>query len=228
MRCWLLPLALTALCAGAETLVDDGFEKAPVGGSPAPWLTFVDAGNSLTVTDRPALGQRSVKFVRGGGSVWKPVLGGQVNGQAANFLRFEFDVQIGALSDRWDHALSATLRGDGNVAMVQVALGGPGGVAVPDERGQWLALDFPLQPGSFAHVVIVTDPLARGADAAYDLTVTQGAERLTVPNIPFRRPSGAYPANWWFSPTFQLGGGTPDRPQTAWLDNVKITTVEGR
>ncbi len=227
MRWWLIAL-LPALLAAAESgpaLLDDGFEAAKPGAPPPNWVCFADPGQTIEVVSQPALGQRSLHFVRGGGSVWKPMVSGSVGGLPESGLRLEYDVAVAALADTWDGAFHTTLRGDGNRGVVSVAVGGPGGVAVPDEHGRWLPLDFRLQPGAFAHVVIVTDPIRQGAAGAFDLSVSQGDEQLTVPNIPFRR-MGSYPTTWWYSPTFQQGGGTPQRPREAWLDNVRVSVAQ--
>jgi hypothetical protein len=191
---------------------------------------FVDTGNSVEAVAEPAAAAsgRSLRLARSGGTVWMPMVAGQVGGEPDSVLRFEFDACVGALSDRWDDALTGLLRADGNVALVEVHLGGPGGVAVPaGERGEPLPLGFPLKPGEFAHVVVVVDPLRRGPEAKFDLTLTQGEECLRVPNIPFRRRSD-YPTTWWYSPTFHLGGGTAAHPREAWIDNVRITVVPPR
>ena len=229
MRAWsiMIPLLAALACAAGEArvLMVDSFESASVGARPGPWLHFVDPGNSVEAVAQPAVGARSLKLTRGGGTIWMPMVAGHVAGEPDSVLRFEFDACVAALSDRWDEALTGLLRADGNVALVEVSLGGPGGVAVPaGENGEPLPLDFPLKPGEFARVTVVADPLSRGPEATFDLTVTQGEERLSVPNIPFRRRA-SYPATWWYSPTFHIGGGSPSRPREAWVDNVKITAL---
>ncbi|MBI2302653.1 MAG: hypothetical protein HYU66_27420 [Armatimonadetes bacterium] len=220
------PLAVAVLAAGDGTvLLDDGFEAGGVGRQPAGWPCFADVGNSIAIADQHALGQRSLKLTRSGGTAWKPMVSGQISGQPNSSLQFEFDACVGALSDRWDDAFIGWLRGEVNQSLVEIALGGPGGVAVRGERGEWLALDFPLEASECAHVRVVADPLTRGKDAVFELTVTQGEERLRVPNILFRRLPGAYPANWWYSPTFHLGGGSAEHPREAWVDNVKLVAL---
>lgn len=226
-RCGIVAVLLTAAWPAGEgtVLLDDGFEAAAIGGQPAGWPCFTDIGNAIAVADRPATGQRSLKLSRSGGIVWKPMVSGQLNGQPNSSLQFEFDACLSALSDRWGDAFIGWLRGEVNQALVEIALGGPGGVAVRGERGEWLALDFRLKAGEYAHVKVIADPLTRGKDAVFELTVTQGEERLRVPNILFRRLPGAYPANWWYCPTFHLGGGSAEHPREAWIDNVKVVAL---
>jgi len=115
-------------------------------------------------------------------------------GEAGNATRLDCDCYMPALSDGADPVLFVTVRGERNIGTVQVALGGPGGVAVPQDGEAWVPLPFPLRTGQWGRLTIVADPISRKAEGAFDVTVSQGNERESTPNIPFRPDyQGNYP-----------------------------------
>jgi hypothetical protein len=158
-----------------------------------------------------------------------PMVSGTVAGEGKSTVRLECDWYLPALSDGTDQVLYVTLRGNVNISTVQVGLGGPGGVTVPQGRDEWAPLGFPIRAGQWGHLSITADPMSRKADGAFDLVVTQGKERAVYPNIPFRPDwQGKYPEELWYTPTFHVGGGSPTRPREAYVTNVRITVVPPR
>lgn len=215
----LLPFAGSA-CADespvGKVLLDETFKQAAIGSRPAPWLYFTDAGNDIAIADAPLLGGHALKLSRTSGTVWMPMVSGTVAGEPKNTVRLECDWYLPALSDSTDSVLYVTVRGDVNINAVQVGLGGPGGIAVPQGRDEWAPLGFPLRAGQWGHLEVTVDPMSRGADGAFDLVVSQGAERIAYPNIPFRPDyRGQYPKELWYTPTFHVGGGSPAGPREA-------------
>jgi hypothetical protein len=221
--------------ADETTLLADTFSREDVGARPGPWLYFTDEGNDVAVAQAPGLDGRCLKLVRSGGTVWKPMVSGWAEGQPDSPLRLEFDWYLPALSDGADSVLFVTLRGNDNINMVQVALGGPGGVAVPQDGDDWVPLGYRLWPGRWGHLCIVADPISRKGAGAFDLVVSQARpdgqsqERAEYPNIPFRPDhQGNYPDTLWYSPTFHVGGGSAEHPREAYVTNVKLTTTSPR
>jgi hypothetical protein len=223
--------------ADERMLLEETFAGKEVGSRPGPWLYFTDAGNDAVVAKAPArqaqeeraIGDRCLKLTRTGGTVWKPMVSGWAAGEPDSPIRLEFDWYLPALSDGADPVFSVTLRGDGNVNTVRVALGGPGGVAVPQGADEWVPLGFPLRAGQWGHLTIVADPISRKAGGAFDVAISQGEERAEYPNIPFRPDSrGNFPETLWYSPTFHVGGGSPEHPREAYVTNVKLTTTSPR
>ncbi|NCO39710.1 MAG: hypothetical protein COZ06_35955 [Armatimonadetes bacterium CG_4_10_14_3_um_filter_66_18] len=204
-------------------------ESDAVGAQPAGWAVLVDNGNAAVVSDAPAWGERSLKFTRTGGTVWKPMISGTISGEDNSALQLDSDWYLPALFDSDSEALSVVLRGDGNRAVVTVAVGGPGGVAVRQGVRDWLPLLFPVHPGAWGHVTVVMDPISRGAGGACDVTVSQGAEKMTYPNIAFTPDwNNQYPTTHWNSPYFHLGGGKPGAAVEAYFDNVRLQVVQER
>jgi len=105
-------------------------------------------------------------------------------GEAGNATRLDCDCYMPALSDGADPVLFVTVRGERNIGTVQVALGGPGGVAVPQDGEAWVPLPFPLRTGQWGRLTIVADPISRKAEGAFDVTVSQGNERESTPTSP--------------------------------------------
>ncbi len=229
-----LLLALSGLATAEDSslgkvLLNDDFEKAALGSRPAPWLFFTDAGNDVTVAESPANGGRSLKLTRTGGTVWMPMVSGTVAGESQSTVRLEFDWYLPALSDDASPLFYVTLRGEGNINTVQVGLGGPGGLAVPQAGADWVPLGFPVRAGHWGHLAITADPMSRKADGAFDLVVSQGEERMAYPNIPFRPDGrGQYPNELWYTPTFHVGGGVATRPREAYVTHVRITVAPAR
>jgi hypothetical protein len=227
-------LTLSTLCGAEDSaigkvLLDETFKQAAVGSRPVPWLYFTDSGNDVGVAEAPVIGGHALKLSRASGTVWMPMVSGTVGGEAKNTVRMECDWYLPALSDSTDSVLYVTVRGDGNNNVVQVGLGGPGGVAVPQGRDEWVPMGFPLRAGQWAHLSATVDPMSRKADGAFDLTVSQGKDRMTYPNIPFRPDyRGQYPNELSYTPTFHVGGGSPARPREAYVTNVRITVVAAR
>lgn len=212
-----------------KVLLTDDFEHGTLGGPPPHWLTFTDKGNRVALVSKPALGKRSLEFTRSGGTVWKPMVSGSISGESGNALQLDFDWYLPARFPADAGGLSAVIRGNGNRAVVTVLIGGPGGVAVRQGKKGVLPLLFPVKPEAWGHVTIVCDPISRGKDGAFDLTVTQGAEKMRYPNIPFAPNWNAeFPTSFWYSPTFQLGAGKPGAPATAYIDNMQVRVVAGR
>ena len=212
-------------------LVNDDFEACTLGGTTLPrWNVYVDEGNAVTVVDTPAVGQRAVRFTDIGGAVWKPAICSVVNGQADAFLRWDFDWRINQTVDRWEKAFTFLLRGTGNKAVVTVTLGGPGGVAVRQGK-EWVALDAPVRLNEWNHLTVYTDPISLGEKGACTVIVTQGDDKAVLPNLAY--PAAAtwpeYPAAWWYSPLFSLGGSmVAGAGVEAYLDNVKVQVVDSR
>jgi len=212
-----------------KDLLNETFEAAAIGSRPAPWLYFADEGNDISVSEAPITGGHCLKLSRSGGTVWKPMVSGWVDGHPDSAVRLDLDWFLPALSDGPDAVLTITLRGEGNINTVNVSLGGPGGVAVPQEGDEWAPLGFPVRAGRWGHLAITTDPMARKAKGAFDLVVSQGKERLEYPNVAFHPgPRGDYPGSLWYSPTFHVGGGTPAVPRLAYVDNVRMMVVPPR
>ncbi|MBM3501275.1 MAG: hypothetical protein FJX74_21700 [Armatimonadetes bacterium] len=239
-RAWVLGLTLlpvTALsglglrpaAAQERTLLEETFGGKEPGSRPGPWVYFADEGNEAVVAEAPDLPGSCLRLTRSGGTVWKPMVSGWASGEADSPLQLELDWYLPALSEGEDPVLFVTIRGDGNIGTVTVALGGPGGVAVPQGGGEWAPLGFPLRAGVWGRLVVKTDPISRRAEGAFDVTVSQGDERAEYPNIPFRPNwQGDHAAELWHSPTFQVGGGSPERPREAHLRNVKLSTASPR
>lgn len=227
---WILALAALALASPpGKVLLQADFEQDQVGENPRGWLPFVDEGNSVSVADEPALGQRCLKLTRAKGTVWKPMVSGGIMDESDSYLQAEFDWYLPALFPSDRSALCFVLRGDGNRAYVTVDLGGPGGVAVRQGVRDWLSLGFPIKAGEWGHLTIVADPIAKGGDGACDVIVTQGEETMRYPNIAFTPDwHGAYPSKLWHTPTIQLGAGQPSQPAEAYVDNVQIKVVRDR
>lgn len=225
-------LALRPAVADERVLLEETFAGKEIGSRPGPWLYFADAGNDAVVAEAPGapvVGDRCLKLTRTGGTVWKPMVSGWGAGEPESPIRLEFDWYLPALSDGADPVFFVTLRGNGNINTVRVALGGPGGVAVPQDGEDRVPLGFPLRPGQWGHLVIVADPICRRADGAFDVAISQGEERAEYPNIPFRPDSrGNLPDTLWYSPTFHVGGGSPEDPREAYVTNVKLTTTSPR
>ena len=228
----LVTLAATAVAedsAVGKVLLDETFRQAAIGSRPGPWLYFTDAGNEVAVAEDPFTGGHALKLSRASGTVWMPMVSGTVAGEAKSTVRFEFDWYLPALSDSTDAVFYATVRGDGNNNVVQVGLGGPGGVAVPQGRDDWALLGFPIRAGQWGHLSLTVDPMSRKADGAFDMTVSQGKEKMAYPNIPFRPDyRGQYPNELSYTPTFHVSGGSAARPREAYVTNVRITVVAAR
>ncbi len=212
-------------------LLDTDFERDAVGAKPKGWLVFVDKGNSAAVAAAPAggaAGKRCMKLTRAGGTVWKPMISGAVRGEAKSCLQVDFDWYLPALFDSDARAFVVVLRGDGNRAVVSIAIGGPGGVSVQQGRREQIALGFPVKPRQWGHVAILCRPISLGARGTFDVTVSQDGERMTYPNIAFipDRP-GQYPKVHWYSPYFHLAAGEPGAPAEAYFDNVRVQVVAG-
>jgi hypothetical protein len=231
----LLVVGLAAVSLRAESpvgtvLIDDDFERDVPGAKPPGWAILVDEGNDVTVVDSPALGKRSVKFTDTGGTVWKPLMSGSICGEANNCLRLDFDWCLKSTYDDHKKAFTVSLRGDGNIATVSVAIGGPGGVAVYKKGKEWLPLGVPVRLNQWNHLTIISDPISYGAKGAFDVIVTQGGERGVFENVPFScRGTGEYPKTYWYSPCFSLAGGASAGPgKEAYIDNVKLSVVAER
>lgn len=227
LLCWGCCLcALAQPAPPARVLLEDSFAQAAVGSQPAPWIYFVDAGNAAAVAEAPLRGGHCLKLIRGGGSIWKPMVSGGAAGVPGSHLRLQLDFYLPALSSDNGPSLYVTLRGNGNLNHVQVGVGGPGGVAVPLAGRGWVPLGFPLHAGEWGHLVITADPIGRQGDGAFDLTISQGDDELTVPNIAFQ-PSheGKFPDELWYSPTLHAGGGTPEHPNEALVTAVRLETL---
>lgn len=221
--------------AGAQTsavgkvLLDETFQQAAVGSRPAPWVYFTDAGNDVAIAEAPVIGGHALKLSRTSGTVWMPMVSGTASGEENSTVRLECDWYLPALSDGADSVFYVTMRGDGNINVAQVGLGGPGGVAVPQGRDDWVPLGFPVRAGQWGHLSLTVDPMSRQADGAFDLVVSQGQEQMTYPNIPFRPDyRGQYPRELWYTPTFHVGGGATTNPREAYVTNVRLTVVTPR
>ena len=238
---WLGILAVIALLAGVrpalaeeKVLLEEAFAGKESGSKPGPWQYFVDEGNDAVVAETPGpkapgIGDRCLKITRTAGIVWKPMISGWGAGEPDSPTRLDCDWYLPTLSEGVDAVLFVTVRGEGNINTVRVALGGPGGIAVPQDGEEWVPLGFPLRTGQWGHLTIVADPISRKAEGAFDLTVTQGDERGEYPNIPFRPDwRGIYGETLWYSPTFQVGGGSPEHPREAYVTNVKLATAPPR
>jgi hypothetical protein len=230
-------LVVRPAVADEKELLADTFAGKEMGGRPGPWLYFTDDGNDAVVAQAPdlqtsetlAIGGRCLKLTRTGGTVWKPMVSGWAAGEPDSPIRLELDWYLPVLSDGAYPIFVVTLRGDGNINTVQVALGGPGGVAVPQGGDDWVPLGFPLRAGQWGHLLIVADPISRKAEGAFDLAISQGQERAECPNTPFRPDYyGNYPEALWYTPTFHVGGGSPEHPREACVTNVKLTTTSPR
>ena len=230
----LLLLALPGLAAAQEgglgkVLLDETFQQAAVGSRSAPWLYFTDAGNAVAIAEAPVIGGHALKLSRASGTVWMPMVSGTVAGEAKSTVRLECDWYLPALSDSTGSVCYVTVRGDGNINVAQVGLGGAGGVAVPQGRDDWAPLGFPVRAGQWGHLSLTADPMSRQADGAFDLVVSQGKEQREYPNIPFRPDyRGQYPNELSYTPTFHVGGGTPTKPREAYVTNVRLTVVPPR
>ncbi len=229
----LLALALGPVGAEEQVLLEDSFSGKEIGSRPGPWVYFSDDGNEITVAATPhpggAIGDRCLKITRRGGTVWKPMVSGWGAGVPDSPLRLDFDWYLPALSGSAEAVLSVTLRGDGNINIVSVGLGGTGGVSISQDGDGAVPLGFPVRAGEWGHLTIVADPVSRKAEGAFDIAITQGPERADYPNVPFRPDhKGAYPDALWYSPTLHVGGGSPEHPAEAYVTNVKLTTTEPR
>ena len=231
----LLVVGLAAVSLRAESpvgtvLINDDFERDAPGAKPAGWTILVDEGNDVTVVDGPALGKRSLKFTDTSGTVWKPLIAGTICDEANNCLRLDFDWYLNNTFETHPKALTAVLRGDGNIATVSVAIGGPGGVAVFKRGKDWLPLGVPVRLNQWNHLTIISDPISYGAKGAFDVIVTQGSEKAVFENVPFSyRGNGEYPKTYWYSPCFSLpGGASAGAGKEAYIDNVRLTVVAGR
>ena len=232
----LLVVGLAATSLRAESpvgtvLINDDFERDAPGARPPGWIVLVDEGNDITVVSSPALGKRSVKFTDTGGTVWKPLMSGAICGEANNCLRLDFDWYLTSTFDSHPKALTAVLRGDGNIATVSLAIGGPGGIAILKKGKEWLPLGAPVRLNQWNHLTIISDPISYGARGAFDIIVTlSGGERAVFANVPFGyRGKGEYPKTNWYSPCFSLPGGGPGGPgREAYIDNVRLTVVGER
>ena len=229
---WGALLAATAFAADSpvgKVLLSDDFEANAPGARPASWGVHADEGNDAVVVDTPALGQRAVRFTDAGGTVWKPMIQGQISGEAGSFLKLDFDWRLHGSVDDSNKAFTVVLRGTGNIEVAAVALGGPGGVAVRQKGLGWVPLRVPLKTDRWNHLTLVADPISWGERGAYTVVVTQGEERLVFANVPFCPPHGRYPGEYWYSPSFTLAGSTAaGAGKEAYLDNVKVEVVAGR
>lgn len=216
-------MALGGLSPADDLLLQDEFADQAVGARPGPWQYFTDEGNDAAIADAPGIGGRCLRLTRAGGTVWKPMVSGWAGGEADSPVRLEFDWYVEAL-DEASPVLVASVRGNGNISVAQVALGGPGGVAIAGEAGEWVGLDFPIRAGQWGHLTILSDPISRRAGGAFDVEVSQGEERAEYPNVAFH-PNwrGDYPDELWYSPTFHVPGGTPEHPHEACVMNVKLS-----
>ena len=211
-----------------------------------------DEGNDATVVETPALGKRAVRFTDAGGTVWKPMIQGQISGEADSFLKLDFDWRLHGTVDDFNRAFTVVLRGTGNIEVAAVALGGPGGVAVRQKGLGWVPLRVPLKTErkgggdfpaalrqscgplaaalpSWNHLTLIADPISWGERGAYTVVIVQGEERLVFPNVPFCPPHGRYPGEYWYSPCFTLAGSTAaGAGKEAYLDNVRVEVVAGR
>ena len=230
----ILLLALPGLAraedsAVGKVLLDETFKQAAVGSRPGPWLYFTDAGNEVTIAEAPVIGGHALKLSRASGTVWMPMVSGTVAGEGKNTVCLECDWYLPALSDSTDAVFYVTMRGEGNISVAQVGLGGPGGVAVPQGRDEWVPLGFPMRAGQWGHLSLTVDPMSRKADGAFDLVISQGKEKMTYPNIPFRPDwRGQFPSELSYTPTFHVGGGSATSRREAHVTNVRITVVPPR
>ena len=229
-----LLLALVGLARAEESavgkvLLDETFAQAAVGSRPVPWLYFTDPGNDVAIAEAPIIGGHALKLSRASGTVWMPMVSGTVAGEARNTVRLDCDWYLPVLSDSTDSVFYVTMRGDGNINVVQVGLGGQGGVAVPQGRDEWAPLGFPVRAGQWGHLSITVDPMSRKADGAFDLVVSQGKETMAYPNISFRPDyRGQFPNELSYTPTFHVGGGSAARSRETLVTNVRITVVPAR
>ena len=223
-------VSLRAESPVGKVLIGDDFERNAPGARPAGWTILVDEGNDVTVVDNPALGKRSLRFTDTGGTVWKPLVAGAICDEANSCLRLDFDWRLNCTFDDEKKALTVVLRGDGNIATVSVAIGGPGGVALLKKGKDWLSLGVPVRLNQWNHMTIISDPISYGAKGAFDIIVTQGAERAVFANVPFScRGNGEYPKTYWYSPCFSLpGGASGGAGKEAYIDNVKLVVVAER
>ncbi len=232
--CLLGGLALRPALGDVKTLLDEGFAGRELGSRPGPWLYFVDPGNVIAIAQSPspdgvAPAVRCLRLSRSGGTIWMPMFCGWAAGEPGSPVRLDFDWYLPQLSDGPDHVLFVTLRGTGNINLITVALGGPGGIAVPQDGDTFVPLGFPLRPSRWGHLTIVADPLARKTAGAFDVAISQGKEHAEYPNIAFRPDwRGVFPDALEYSPTFHVGGGSPDRPRQAYVTNVRLTTTSPR
>ena len=157
-------------------------------------------------------------------------MSGAICGEANSFLRLDLDWLIPRTFEDHKKALTIVLRGDGNIATVSVAIGGPGGVAVLKNGKEWLALGVPVRLNQWNHLTIISDPISYGAKGAFDVIVTQGTERAVFENVLFSyRGNGEYPKTYWYSPCFSLpGGASAGAGKEAYIDNVRLTVVAAR
>jgi len=212
-----------------KVLFDTDFERDAVGAKPKGWLVFVDKGNHAAVAASPAKGQttgKCMKLARAGGTVWKPMVSGNVMGEGGRYLQLDFDWYLPTLFDSDTKALVVVLRGDGNRAVIRIAIGGPGGVVVQQGPREWIVLGFPVKPREWGHMTVLCRPISLGGRGAYDIAVSQGRERMTFPNIAFAKDwQSQYPKAHWHSPCFHLGAGKPGAAAEAYFDNVRVQVV---
>ena len=212
-----------------KVLLTADFERDQVGAQPAGWSIFADDGNAVAVAASPTQGGANgacLKLTRAGGTVWKPMARGHIQGEGGSHLRLDFDWYLPALFEPDASALVAVLRGDGNRAVVRISIGGPGGVVVQQSPRESIALEFPVKPGEWGHMTVLSRPISLGAQGTYDITVAQGEERMIFPNIGFAQDwQGQYPTVHWHSPYFHLGAGRPGSPAEAYADGIRVLVV---
>jgi hypothetical protein len=119
-----------------------------------------DEGNTCEIADLN--GTKCLHMTKTGGTVWMPLACGSVNGSADVCVQLDFDWYLVGKADANEKAFKAALRLEGNIYFVEVAIGGPKGIAALSPKG-WLNLSVPVRQKQWNHIISVPQPLKKKA-----------------------------------------------------------------
>lgn len=213
---------------GGRVLINDDFEGNNIGAKPVKWACHLDEENEISVVEAPAIGNRAVRLCNTGLTVWKPLISGFVSGESDAALQLDCEWYLTKPFSDDKSALTVTMRGKGNIGLVVVSIGGPGGIAVMQTGLGYVPLNLPVKFNQWNHLTIIIDPIVKGKEGKFTLIVKQGEEKAEFKNLSFYPPAqwqGDFPTEWWYTPTFNLfGAPSPDRE--VYIDNVRLEVIQ--
>lgn len=212
-----------------KVLMTADFERDQTGKTPRGWYVAVDKGNSVEVVDDLPDSTQCLKFTDVSGSQWKPFVSGYVKNPSDKPLRLDFDWRINQKFASGKQALSVMIRGYGNIALVNVCIGGGDTLVIPlGGSAPPIKLDVPILVDQWNAMSIIMDPVKMGDKGTYTIIIKQGENTLMFPNIQFSSNwYKQYPTQLWMSPAFSLGQrGIAGEGAFAWIDNVRLLALD--